>query len=100
MVMAKSTPRLKICPLGHQYYKSSDCPTCPECEEARAPKDEFMALLSAPARRALQSASVNTLQDLSKLSESEVLSLHGMGPASIPTLRQALTGHGLTFRRD
>jgi predicted Fe-Mo cluster-binding NifX family protein len=56
-----------------------------------------MAGLSAPAQRALAGAGINTLQQLAKKSEVDVLALHGMGPASIPTLRQALASAGLTF---
>ncbi len=26
---------LRVCPKGHKYYKSSDCPTCPVCESHR-----------------------------------------------------------------
>jgi DNA-directed RNA polymerase alpha subunit len=56
-----------------------------------------MAGLSAPAQRALAGAGINTLQQLAKKSEADVLALHGMGPASIPTLQQALASAGLTF---
>jgi len=43
---------LKTCPKGHKFYKSSDCPACPICEEERKPKVGFLALNAAPARRA------------------------------------------------
>lgn len=56
-----------------------------------------MAGLSAPAQRALAAAGINTPQQLAKRSEADILSLHGMGPASIPKLRQALADAGLTF---
>lgn len=89
---------LKICSKGHRYYKSSDCPTCPICEQERKPSDGFLSVLPAPARRALEGAGIKTLQQLSKRRESEILKLHGIGPSSIPKLRQALDSVGLTFR--
>jgi len=89
---------LRICANGHQYTKTSDCPTCPICENERKPKDGFLSILSAPARRALENKGIKTLKQLSKFSEEEILNLHGMGPASIPKLRSALEAEGLTFK--
>lgn len=90
---------LKTCENGHKYYKSSDCPVCPVCEEARKPQNGFLALLSAPARRALESKEITTLKQLSEYSEKELLQLHGFGKSSIPVLRDALETEGLTFRK-
>jgi len=45
MVNQKKT--LRTCAKGHQYYKSSDCPTCPICEEERKPQVGFLAALVA-----------------------------------------------------
>jgi hypothetical protein len=59
--------------------------------------DELPVKLSAPARRALAGAGIVTLDDLARHTEAEVLALHGMGPASIPILRQALAEAGLAF---
>ncbi len=36
---------LRTCEQGHEYYKSSDCPTCPVCEKERKPKEGFLSLL-------------------------------------------------------
>ena len=97
--MAKAVKReLKTCKNGHQYYKSSDCPTCPICEEQRKPQSGFFTLLSAPARRALESKQIKTLQQLSRFSQKEILALHGIGPASIPVLKKALKEQGLSFK--
>lgn len=93
----KKEPR--TCKNGHQYYKSSDCPTCPTCENERKPTDGFLSLLSAPARRALENIGVKNLKQLSKLKEMELLQLHGMGPASLPKLKQALQEEGLSFKK-
>ncbi|HDR8182492.1 TPA: RNA polymerase alpha subunit C-terminal domain-containing protein [Bacillus thuringiensis] len=89
---------LRTCEQGHEYYKSSDCPTCPTCEKESAPKEGFLALLSAPARRALEHHGIHTVEELSKYSEKEILKLHGMGPASLPKLRKALEESGLSFK--
>ena len=89
---------LRICPKGHKYYKSSDCPVCPVCEQERKPADGFLSLVSAPARRALEREGITTLGKLSKFSESEIIKLHGMGPSSLPTLRMALAAKGLSFK--
>ena len=92
-----SAKRLKICEKGHKFYKSSDCPTCPICAAEEKPETGFLALLGRPARAALQEAGISTLTELSNHSEREILKLHGMGPKSLPTLRQALHDAGLAF---
>lgn len=89
---------LRTCPNGHRYRKSSDCPTCPQCETDRKPKDGFLATLSAPARRALEHEGITTVKKLAARREREILALHGMGPASLPALRAALKAAGLGFK--
>lgn len=91
---------LKTCRQGHQYYKTSDCPTCPMCENERKPKVGFLSLLAAPARRALETKGIKNLKQLSKFSESEILQLHGMGKSSLPILRDALKKEKLSFKKD
>jgi predicted RecB family nuclease len=90
----------RTCPKGHEYWKSSDCPTCPVCEAARKPAAAFMEGLSAPARRALEGVGLTTLAKLSRKSESQVLELHGIGPSAIPKLRAALRKGGRKFAED
>jgi predicted RecB family nuclease len=97
MTVSKSIPR--VCKNRHQYYKSSHCPTCPVCEEQRKPVAGFAALLAAPARRALENAGIRTLQQLAQKNEADILTLHGMGPSSIPKLREALKSAGLVFNK-
>ncbi|MEO2076589.1 MAG: RNA polymerase alpha subunit C-terminal domain-containing protein [Bacillus sp. (in: firmicutes)] len=96
--MTTSNKNVRTCNKGHKYYKSSDCPTCPICEQERRPEDGFLSLLSAPARRALENNGVTSLQELSSYSEKEILKFHGMGPASLPKLRVALKEKGLSFK--
>lgn len=95
-----SAKTLRTCKKGHKYYKSSDCPTCPICEEERKPKVGFMTLMSAPARRALENAGIKTLKQLSKYSEKEISQLHGMGPNAIVKLKMALKKEGLGFKKS
>jgi DNA-directed RNA polymerase alpha subunit len=97
--MAEFQRILKTCKKGHQYYKSSDCPTCPICENEQKPKDGFLARLSAPARRALENNGIQTLQKLASYTEKEILDLHGMGKASLAMLNKLLATEGLTFKQ-
>ncbi len=89
---------VKICKKGHRFFKSSECPTCPICEAERKPKDSFLALLSAPARRALERENIKTLKDLASHTESEILNLHGIGPSTIPKLLKVLGESNLKFK--
>lgn len=91
---------LRTCPKGHQYYKSSDCPTCPICEQERKPKDGLLSYLNAPARRALEGEGITTVEKLSQYTQKEILSLHGIGKTSIPILEKLLANQNLTFRED
>ena len=61
--------------------------------------DDFLSLLAAPARRALERENIRTPQDLARYSEKEILALHGMGKSSIPKLQGVLSQHGLSFRK-
>ncbi|MDB5103692.1 MAG: hypothetical protein JWP91_1381 [Fibrobacteres bacterium] len=97
--MTKTTKNPRTCANGHEYFKSSSCPVCPICEKARKPEAGILSGLAAPARRALEGAGLTTIAKLAKRSEAEILSLHGMGPGSIPKLRAALKAQGLSFRK-
>lgn len=90
---------LKTCKNGHQFYKSSNCKSCPVCEAENKPKDGFMANISAPARRALVNNKINSLTELAQYTEKEILALHGIGPTVIPKLKAALKDSGLSFRK-
>lgn len=98
--MTVSRGSLRVCGNGHEYYKSSDCPVCPVCEQERKPESGFLSTLSAPARRALESHGITTLAQLATRSENEILQFHGMGPASIPKLRAALAESGYSFKKE
>lgn len=80
---------LKTCEKGHQFYKTSACPVCPKCEKDK--ETFFIPKLSAPARRALENAGIDSVEKLATYSEKELLKLHGLGKTAIPILRDVLT---------
>ncbi len=90
---------LRICEKGHRYYKSSDCPTCPQCESERKPETGFISLIAAPARRALDNNNISSLNDLSDFTENEILQFHGMGKNAISKLKEAMRKEGLQFKK-
>lgn len=98
--MPKKQLTKRTCPQGHTYYKSSSCPTCPICEGLSKPDEGFLAQLSAPARRALMSKGIDSLNKLAKYTQQEILDLHGIGPSSIPKLKLALLSQGLDFENN
>jgi DNA repair protein RadC len=53
--------------------------------------------LAKPAQRALYEAGYLRLEQLTKVSETELKQLHGIGPNAIKTLRRALDAKGLSF---
>jgi len=53
--------------------------------------------LAAPAQRALASADVQRLEQLTKFSEADVKQWHGIGPNALNQLRCALKARGLSF---
>jgi hypothetical protein len=57
-----------------------------------------MSELAAPARRALEGAKLTTLKSLSKTTEKQLLSLHGMGPSTIKVIRKWQTAAKLPFK--
>lgn len=89
---------LKKCPNGHNFEKTSNCPTCPTCaanEINEAYKNGFPKI-GAPAIRALENANI-TVEDLPKYSQKELLGLHGFGPRALRILEEYLKEKGLGF---
>ena len=68
-------------------------------EKVGANEPNFLERLSAPARRALEAKGITTLQKLAGYTQKELLALHGLGKASIPTLTQALSEKGLHLKQ-
>jgi hypothetical protein len=65
--------------------------------QSNQPESDFPAGLGAPAQRALAGAGYTRLEQLTKVSEAEILKLHGMGPKALDQLRRALDAKGLSF---
>lgn len=96
----KKDKELRICEKGHKYYKSSDCRSCPTCDKENKPKSGFLSRLYSPARNALLHEGIDTLEKLSTYTEKEILDIHGIGPTSIPILKEALEEEGLSFKEE
>jgi DNA-directed RNA polymerase alpha subunit len=58
---------------------------------------EFPVNLAKPALRALERAGFFRLKQLTKVSASTLMKLHGMGPKALDQLRKALAAQGLSF---
>ena len=60
-------------------------------------ESDLPAKLAKPAQHALAGAGYVWLEQLTKVSEAELLKLHGMGPKALDQLRRALVAKGLSF---
>lgn len=58
--------------------------------------DGFPDSVPRPARRALKQAGYTELKQLSNVSDSELLKLHGFGPKGLLLVKQALAEAGLS----
>ena len=58
------------------------------------PSSEFVGLTSRPAVTALENAGYSRLDELTRVTEQELLALHGMGPKAIRMLNEQLAGRG------
>jgi hypothetical protein len=65
-----------------------------------SPKSDLPDGLSKPARGALAAAGYVRLEQLTGVSEAEVIELHGMGPKALKELRRALAAKGQRFARS
>ena len=54
--------------------------------------------LSAPARRALINAKLTKIEHLKKLTEKLLMSLHGIGPSSLPIIKKAMKKYKVSFK--
>lgn len=68
-------------------------------KQAASLQNNFLSMLSVPAKRALENNGINSVKKLSQLSEKTVLSFHGIGPSSIPKLKEILQAEGLSFKK-
>ncbi len=54
--------------------------------------------LAAPARRALINAKLIKITDLKKISEKNLMALHGMGPSSLPIIKREMKKFKIKFK--
>jgi DNA-directed RNA polymerase alpha subunit len=54
--------------------------------------------LSAPARRALINAKLTKIEHLKKITEKQLMSLHGIGPSSLPIIKKAMKKYKVNFK--
>jgi len=98
--MNKKQENLRICRKGHSYLKKSSCRVCPICEKENKSNAGVFFQLSAPAQRALRSVGISTLQELLNLSETEIRSLHGIGPKAYQKIIELILENGLELRKN
>lgn len=58
---------------------------------------EFVGIVSRPAQRALEAAGYRKLEELTHVSEEDLLSLHGFGPKGIRMLNTELARRGASI---
>lgn len=63
----------------------------------REPESDLPDGLASPARRAFAAAGYDRIEQFTKISEAEILKLHGMGPKALDQIRRALAAKGLSF---
>ncbi|MCK6639881.1 MAG: hypothetical protein L6Q81_07320 [Bacteroidia bacterium] len=96
----KTKLKYKTCPNGHRFTKSSECPVCPQCEKEQKPKGGLLSLVAAPARRALQGAGIELVNDFSKFTKEEILQLHGMGPKALDVIESEMKKGKVKFKKS
>jgi len=69
-------------------------------EEKITLADGFPGKLAQPARRALVTAGIRNIAQLTGIREAEILRLHGIGPKAAGQLTLALAEAGLAFAPD
>ena len=57
--------------------------------------DEFLSKLSKPARRALEYEGVDSFAKLAAFNKMELLTIHGIGPKSLPIIEHCLESIGM-----
>jgi DNA repair protein RadC len=58
---------------------------------------DFPPAIGQPATGALLAAGYSRLEQLTQMTEADLIKLHGMGPKALSILRQTLEANGLSF---
>jgi predicted flap endonuclease-1-like 5' DNA nuclease len=61
-------------------------------------KTSDLPKIGMPATNALANIGITTLKQVSKLSEKELLAIHGVGPKAVRILKEAFKEVGLSFK--
>ncbi|WP_437923195.1 helix-hairpin-helix domain-containing protein [Sorangium sp. So ce291] len=56
--------------------------------------------IGKPATRALASVGISRLDQVARLTEAELLALHGVGPKAVGVIKAALEAQGKSLARD
>ena len=60
---------------------------------------DFPRQIGNPATQALNAAGYSQLAQLTKVTEAELLKLHGVGPKAVRILRETLEAKGMSFAK-
>lgn len=60
--------------------------------------EDFLSRLSKPARSAFEDAGIDSAEKLASLSKKELLSMHGIGPKSLPLVTEYLSSVGMKLK--
>lgn len=63
------------------------------------PDSEFPHATGNPAKNALHAIGITTLEQVSQMTEKELLAIHGVGPKAVAALREAMAARGLEFKK-
>jgi hypothetical protein len=91
--MKKSKPTKNTCPLTTDPKKRRAADKL-----AASVKDTFPPGLSQPALRALAAAGLGNLDQCTRITETDLAKLHGMGPKAVEIIRDALRARGKHFK--
>ncbi len=61
--------------------------------------DNQFTKLAAPAQRALANAGIKSLQQLTLITEAELMQLHGIGKNALQTLKDMMLVKNLSFKK-
>jgi predicted flap endonuclease-1-like 5' DNA nuclease len=68
-------------------------------KNSEGPETDFPRQIGRPATGALAVAGYTRLEQLTQVTEAELLKLHGVGPKAIRILRETLEAQGMSFAK-
>ena len=68
-------------------------------KDSNKPEKNFPREIGRPATQALEAAGYSRLEQLTKVTEKELLKLHGVGPKAVRILRETLKEKGMAFAK-